>query len=184
MTQQFVTLDQLQQALGSILEAPRQEGRLEAITIRPATNARRSLDEARLSPEGGLEGDRWRTTCWRKLPDGRPDPKVQLTLINSRLLSLVAGSRDRWALSGDNLVVDLNLTGENLPVGTRFWIGEALVEVSEVPHTGCKKFSTRYGVDALKFVNGPGSKDLRLRGCYVFVVEAGQVRVGDPIRKL
>ena len=105
-------------------------------------------------------------------------------MINSRLLSLVAGSRDRWALSGDNLVVDLNLTGENLPVGTRFWIGEALVEVSEVPHTGCKKFSTRYGVDALKFVNGPGSQDLRLRGCYVFVVEAGQVRVGDPIRKL
>ena len=184
MTQQFVTLDQLQQTLGSILEAPRQDGRLEAITVCPATNARRPVDEARLSPEGGLEGDRWQKACWRKLPDGSSDPKVQLSLINSRLLSLIAGSRDRWALSGDNLVVDMNLTEENLPAGTRFRIGEALVEVSEVPHTGCKKFSSRYGVDALKFVNGRGSKDFRLRGCFVFVVEAGQVRVGDPIRKL
>lgn len=183
MTKTFVTLDQLQEALDSILAAPRQEGRLEAITACPATNVRKSLSEARLSPEGGLEGDRWQETCWRKLPDGRSDPKVQLTLINSRLLSLIAGSRDRWSLSGDNLAVDMNLTAENLPVGTRFRIGEALVEVSELPHTGCKKFSSRYGVDALKFVNGPGSKDLRLRGCYVFVVEAGQIRVGDSIRK-
>ena len=78
----------------------------------------------------------------------------------------------------------MNLTEENLPVGTRFRIGEALVEVSELPHTGCKKFASRFGADALKFISKPDSKGLRLRGCYVFVVEAGQIRIGDPIRKL
>ena len=184
MTQRFATLDQLHESLDSILASPRREGRVEAITACPSTNVRNSMEEARLSPEGGLEGDRWQKTCWRKLPDGRSDPKVQLTLINSRLLSLIAGSRDRWSLSGDNLAVDMNLTEENLPVGTRFRIGEALVEVSELPHTGCKKFASRFGADALKFISKPDSKGLRLRGCYVFVVEAGQIRIGDPIRKL
>ena len=104
--------------------------------------------------------------------------------MNARLAQLIASDRQRWALAGDQLYVDLDLSIENLPVGTRLSVGNAVIEVSDVPHTGCAKFSARFGTEALKFVNKSPGRELRLRGLNARVVEPGRVRVGDTISKL
>jgi len=104
--------------------------------------------------------------------------------MNARAAALVAQSADRWSLAGDQLYVDLNLGGNNLPPGTQLAIGSAILEVSAVPHTGCAKFSQRFGVEAHKFVNSPDGKQLHLRGINTRVVQAGTIRVGDVVRKV
>jgi MOSC domain-containing protein YiiM len=104
--------------------------------------------------------------------------------MNARAAEAIAGDRDRWALAGDQLYVDLDISQANLPPGSRIQIGTAVIEFSEPPHTGCAKFSARYGNDALKFVNSPTGRELRLRGANCRVVVAGTLRAGDAIRKL
>ena len=99
-------------------------------------------------------------------------------------LSWSTGSRERWPLAGDQLYVDLDLSVENLPAGTRLAVGDAVVEITPEPHTGCAKFSARFGTDALKFVNKPPGRELRLRGVNARVVTPGTVRPGDAISKL
>jgi MOSC domain-containing protein YiiM len=105
-------------------------------------------------------------------------------LMNARAIALIAGSRDRWALAGDQLYVDFDLSPENLPPGTRLAVGDALVEVTDELHAGCAKFTERFGSAAIRFVNSPGGRARRLRGMYAKVVTAGAVRPGDSIRKL
>ena len=113
-----------------------------------------------------------------------PNPATQLTLMSTRAAELVAGARDRWGLAGDQLFVDLDISIENLPPGTRLAVGSAAIQISPEPHTGCKKFVSRFGLDAMKFVNAPEGRALRLRGVNARVVEPGVVRPGDEIRKL
>ena len=125
----------------------------------------------------GLVGDSWSTR-------GTRDPDRQLTLINARAAALVAVDRERWPLAGDQLYVDLDLSTENLPPGTRLAVGLALIEVTDQLHTGCAKFTARFGRDAIRFVNTGAGRELRLRGMYAKVVEGGVVRPGDAIRKL
>ena len=109
---------------------------------------------------------------------------MQLTIMNSRVIGLVAQNKDGWQLAGDQLFIDLDLSVENLPAGTRLLLGEAIIEITAIPHTGCRKFSSRYGPDATKFVNSPVGKDLRLRGINAKVVQGGKIRVGKAVRKL
>ena len=104
--------------------------------------------------------------------------------MNARVIGLIAGPRERWPLAGDQLYVDLDLSEENLPPRTRLRIGSALVEVSDALHTGCAKFTERFGSDAIRFVNQPPGRSLRLRGMYARIVEDGAVRPGDVISKL
>jgi hypothetical protein len=170
--------------LDDVLNSPCDRGRLEAIVMRPEVNQRAMAAEGRLSPEYGLEGDRWRLTSYFRLSDGSPDPRSQLTLINSRLLRGLAGSEDRVELAGDQLVVDLDLSVENLPVGQRLAIGSAIIEITDIPHKGCQKFRARYGDAALHFVNSPRGVALRLRGLYARVIQEGKVRLGDEVVKL
>ena len=143
------------------------------IVRRPRSGAREVLDTARLDPADGLLGDRWGAATPRR---GEP-----LTLMNSRVIGLVAQDRSRWPLAGDQLYVDLDLSLDNLPAGTRLAVGSAVIEVSAKPHLGCAKFRARFGFDALRFVNSYG---LQLRGIHARIVSAGDVRVGDTIRKL
>lgn len=178
-----LSLKQLEAALPEILGSPKDHGRLEAIVIRPKSNERVVLDECKVSAGGGVHGDNWAKGCWMSLPDGSPHPDVQVAIINSRTADLVAREKDRWPLAGDNLYVDLDLSHANLQPGQQLAIGSAVLEITEVVHSGCKKFSERYGVDALKFVNSETGRDLRLRGIYAKIVEAGNVSVGDGIRK-
>ena len=177
-------LIRLEESLDHIREAPADDGTLELIARRPAVDEREVLTEARLDLTEGLEGDTWSVRGSSRTPDGSADTESQLTLMNARLAAAVAGERERWPLAGDQLYVDLDISLANLPPGSRVQIGSAVIEFSEAPHTGCAKFSARFGVDALRFVNSPTGRALRLRGANCRVVVAGTVRQGDVIRKL
>ena len=140
------------------------------------------LEEAVLDVVEGLMGDNWRTRGSSRTDDGAAHPGMQVTLMNARAAGLVAGTRDRWALAGDQLFVDLDLSDASLPAGTRLEIGTAVVEISAEPHTGCKKFAEWFGRDAARFVNLPEGRVLRLRGLNARVVVSATVRPGDPVR--
>jgi MOSC domain-containing protein YiiM len=178
----YVGAEDLEAGLPAILGAPASEGTVELVVRRPAEGERETLDEGELDAAEGLAGDDWRN---RNARNGRPDdPDTQVTLMNARVIDLVAGSRDRWALAGDQLFVDLDLSTENLPPGTRLRVGTAVLEVTEELHTGCAKFTERFGPAAIRFVNGKAGRPYRLRGMYARVVENGTVRPGDAITKL
>jgi hypothetical protein len=181
---QHAELTGLEASLDHIREAPADEGIVELIARRPAEDEREVLTEARLNTHDGLEGDTWRARGSSRTPDGAANPEAQLTLMNARAAGAIAGERDRWALAGDQIYVDLDLSITNLPPGSRVQIGSAVIEFSEAPHTGCAKFSARFGNDALRFVNSPTGRELRLRGANCRVVIAGTVRPGDVIVKL
>lgn len=179
-----VTMEDMEAGLEHVLGSPRVEGLLRMIVRRPEIDAREVLTEAQLDPNEGLVGDSWKKRRSSRTSDGSPHPEMQLTLINARVLALLAQTTDRWPLAGDQLVVDLDLSVKNVPAGTKLALGTAIIEVTDQPHTGCKKFLSRYGEDALKFVSSPAGKELRMRGIYARVIQAGVVRTGDPIRKV
>ena len=177
------TADRLQAGLAAIRMSPADEGTVELIVRRPAVEEREVVEEAELDATDGLVGDNWRARGSGRMEDGSANPKAQLTLMNARLAELVAGERERWALAGDQLYVDLDLSRANLPPGTRLAVGSAVIEVTDEPHTGCAKFSARFGSDALRFINSSEGRLLNLRGINARVVEPGSVRRGDLIRK-
>ena len=178
----YATPAELEAGLDHLRAAPRGEGVVEMIVRRPVVDERELVDEAELDLVEGLVGDSWRA---RGRSSGRPaNEKAQITVMNARSTALVAGDRERWPLAGDQLYVDFDLSGEHIPPGTRLAVGTAVIEVTDDPHTGCKKFSARFGLEALLFVNSPEGKTLNLRGINTRVVEAGTVRVGDAIRRL
>ena len=181
---EHLSLEQIQDGVGSIPEAPGDAGRLEMIVRRPAVDARELLEAATLDVVQGLVGDTWKDRASSRTPDGTPHPDMQLTLIGVRVIGLLAGPRERWPLAGDQLFVDLDLSAANLPAGTRLAIGDAVIEVTAQPHTGCAKFIERYGINAMKFVSSPEGRALNLRGLNARVVKGGDVRVGDLVRKV
>ena len=180
----YVDIAQLEERLDHIRQAPSDAGTLELIVRRPAVDEREVMREARLDTSVGLEGDTWNVRGSSRTADGSPNPDSQLTIVNARASAAIAGDRDRWALAGDQLYVDLDISVTNLPPGSRVQIGSAVIEFSESPHTGCAKFQSRYGNDSLRFVNSQVGRELRLRGANCRVVVSGVVRVGDTIRKL
>jgi hypothetical protein len=167
--------------LEDIRGAPADDGRLESIVRRPAQDQREVVEEARLDRDLGLLGDRWAAQDVRSSPIYLA---AQLTLINVRALAAIEPDRTRWPLAGDQLYVDLDLSLDNLPAGTRLAIGSATVEVSETPHTGCAKFSARFGSAAQRWVNSEVGRTERLRGMNARIVGSGTVRAGDSIRKI
>ncbi len=176
--------DELNQGVDHILASPSDHGKLKLIVKRPDVDARDTPQKAHLDIDEGLVGDNWRARGSRHMPDGVADPKMQLNIMNARVVDRVAGSEDRWPLAGDQLFVDLDLSGENLPPGTQLALGDAIVEVTEPPHTGCKKFAARFGVDAMVFVNSGRGKIQNFRGICAKVVQSGDISVGDIARKL
>jgi hypothetical protein len=174
----------LEAGLDEIRDAPKDRGRVELICRRPATEERELIDEAVLDTEMGLVGDNWRTRGSKSTDDGSAHPLMQLTLMNARSAALIAGQPERRQLAGDQFFVDFDLSVENLPPGTRLTLGQATIEITEIPHRGCGKFSARFGVDALKFVNSEVGRELNLRGVNAKIIDAGVVRTGDAITKL
>jgi hypothetical protein len=179
-----LTREELEAGLDEIRRAPQDEGTVELIVRRPATDEREVLEEATLDREHGLLGDTWNIRGSRMTPDGSSHPDMQLNIMNARSTALVAQGRDRWPLAGDQLYVDLDLSGRNLPPGTRLALGTAVIEVTPIPHTGCAKFVSRFGLEAMKFVNSPVGRELNLRGICAKVIEAGVLRVGDRVKKV
>jgi MOSC domain-containing protein YiiM len=177
VTTRHLTRDELEAGLDTIRNSPKDVGVVQLIVSRPRPSAREVLDQARLDPAEGLVGDSW------SVREASPDPETQLNVMNARVISLIAQDKTRWPLAGDQLYLDLDLAHDNLPPGTQIEIGTAVIEVSAEPHTGCRKFVERFGVDAMKFVNSAVGRQLHLRGINARVVRAGAVRVGDLARK-
>jgi MOSC domain-containing protein YiiM len=182
---QHASTTELEQGLSDVLASPTDSGHLTAIFVRPAPNERRTLDSASLSPEGGIEGDRWANDSYYRLKNGRSDPRCQVSVMNGRFLRQVAGDNDDMCLAGDNLIVDLDLSEANLPAGSQISIGtEVVIEITDLKHTGCSKFARRYGNDAKTFANNKQGTALHLRGRYAQIVRGGRIRVGDKVGKV
>ena len=179
-----LTMAELEAGLAEIRRSPKDGGILELIVRRPKVGEREVLTEAELDVTTGLVGDTWSTRGSRRSKDGLAHPEMQLNVMNARTIALVAQERERWHLAGDQLFMDLDLSGENLPPGTRLALGTAVIEVTAEPHTGCEKFVSRFGVDAMKFVNSPLGRELNLRGINAKVVKPGVIRVRDVAKKL
>lgn len=179
-----LTFAEMEAGLEAIRQSPKDVGVLKLISRRPNTDEREVLAEAQLDPAHGLIGDNWKARGSRSTPDGSANPEMQLNIMNARVIELLAVSPDRWALAGDQLFVDFDLSDANVPPGTRLAIGSAVIEITAPPHLGCKKFSARFGPDAMKFVNSDEGKQLHLRGVNAKVFEAGVVRSGDSVQKL
>jgi hypothetical protein len=180
----YLTPDVLDAGLDHIRQSPIDNGTLELIVCRPAVDQRRVLAEGRLDLSVGLVGDTWSVRSSTSTADGSPHPDGQLTLMNVRVIALVAGAPERWPLAGDQLYVDLDLSEDGLAAGTRLAVGAATIEVTAKPHRGCHKFAARFGPDALRFVNtGPG-RTLNLRGRNARVITPGAVRPGDLVRRV
>ena len=182
--EKHLTVDELEAGLENILRSPKDNGVLDMIVRRPQVEEREVLTEGRRDMVEGLEGDNWKTRGSTKTADNSAHPEMQINIMNSRVIDLVANGKDRWHLAGDQLFIDMDLSDENLPAGTKLSIGEAVLEVTPIPHSGCKKFTARFGLEAMKFVNSPLRKELHLRGINAKVIQAGSIRTGDTVKKI
>ncbi len=151
----------------------KERGTVSLIVQRIGGGEHKLPSSGQITTEEGLIGDRW---------DAEKDPArgAQLTLIMRGVSETVAAGKP-LDLTGDNFIVDIDIGEDNAPVGTKFRIGSAVVEISEDPHTGCAKFSARLGSAALRWVNAPANRRRRLRGVNCRVLESGAVAIGDSI---
>ena len=171
-----LTYEEMEARWAAMDGSPQDDGSVEMIVRRPAAEQREDLQSASFTAAAGLAGDDWLRRSG--------DPEAQITLMNSRLIHMLAGDKARWAEAGDQLFVDLDISQDNLPAGTRLQIGGVVMEVSPLPHTGCTKFARRFGGQARKWIMSDVGVAERRRGVYTTVIEDGVVAVGDRIRKL
>jgi hypothetical protein len=182
-TVKHLTRLELEASLDELRQAPKDEGVVQLIVRRPEIEQREVLEEATLDPVAGLIGDNWITRGSKRTPDGSPHPEMQINIMNARVTALLAAEKERWPLAGDQFYIDMDLSKENLPPGSLLALGSAVLEVSPLPHTGCKNFVSRFGIDAMEFVNSEVGKMLCLRGINAKVVQGGVVRIGETAKK-
>jgi len=175
---------QLMAALPHILAAPKTDSRVEQLCFRPARNQRTFPDQLTLTRAQGVPGERWLTEPWLRLPDGSPDPNIQVSILPLRVLNLVWAETDAEPHPGDTIIADLDTSEANLPAGTLLQAGSAVLRVSNVFNDGCVKWKARYGADAKNWITAPGHPPLRLRGILCAIEQDGILRLGDPITKL
>lgn len=179
----YASTSDLNDSIANIQLSPKDSGTVELIVCRPGTGERKELDEAELDITAGLIGDNWLSRGHGKTTREPAHPEMQLNIMNSRAISIIAKNKDRWKLAGDQFFVDFDLSPDNLPPGTQLIIGDALIKVTEEPHLGCQKFVERFGKDAVQFVNSTIGKSLNLRGINAKVIKGGKVKVGSIIQK-
>jgi hypothetical protein len=181
---QYKALVELEACLPDILASPKSAGRVAMIVCRPRADDRKMLDRCELTISDGLLGDNWKQRGQWRAPDKPANIDTQLTLMNLRAIKAIAGDQTQWPLAGDQFFVDMDLSRENLPPGTRLTIGTAEIEVTAEPHLGCRKFSDRFGRDAVMFVNSDQGKRINLRGINAKIVRPGSVFLGDKISRV
>ena len=183
-TVKHLSISEMEAQLDDLRNSPKKEGKIELIVRRPAIGQREVLQTGELDTTQGLIGDNWSTRGSSRTPDGTAHPEMQINIMNARVIKLIATEKQYWPLAGDQFYVELDFITENLPPGTRLGLGSAILEVTSIPHNGCKKFAERFGLDAVKFVNSPVGKELHFRGINAKVVKSGIVNSGDMIRRL
>jgi len=179
------SLSELESALDHLRAAPADAGTLTLVVRRPERLAREVLDDATIDETDGMIGDNWLTRATSRAVAAGRHLDAQVTVMSSRMVGLLGDTDDERALAGDQLYVDLDLSHDSLPAGSRIAVGDDVVlEVTAKPHAGCKKFLARFGADAVAFVNSEEGTRLRLRGLNARVVRGGTVRVGDDVARL
>jgi hypothetical protein len=184
MSIKYLTTEELEAGLKDIYLSPKDNGLIVMIVRRPDVEKREVIPEARLDLVEGLVGDNWKARGSSSTADGSAHPEMQINIMNSRVIALLAQEKERWQLAGDQLYMDMDLSAENLPAGTRLALGSAVLEITAKPHSGCKKFAARFGQDAIIFVNSPLGKELHLRGVNARVIQSGTIQVGDIVKKI
>ena len=188
MIYSHVTDSELRDGIDQVRKSPLDNGIVNMIVIRPKENFRTTPQICELSAKKGILGDYWATGAGRdtkKLPNRQPHPYVQVSIMNSRSIHLITGGRrDLWSLAGNNLIINLDLSEDNLKIGQRLSIGTAELEITNAPLNANSKFAHRYGDAAMKFVNSPGGKRLRLRGVYAKIIKDGAIRLNDVAKKI
>jgi hypothetical protein len=184
MNTKYLSTEELEAGLEDFYLSPKDDGRIEMIVCRPDVEKREVLLEAKLDLIEGLVGDNWKARGSTGTADGSAHPEMQLNIMNSRVIALLAQEQERWQLAGDQLFIDMDLSDKNLPAGTLLALGSAVIEITARPHNGCKKFASRFGQDAIKFVNSPLGKELHLRGLNARVIQSGIIRIGDIVKKI
>ncbi len=178
------TMDELMAALPHVLAAPRDAAPVLQLCFRPDYGQRDFRQRLVLTREGGIPGERWAKAPWLKLPDGRGDPAIQVSILPKRVLDLVWREGDTAPHPGDTIIADLDTSLENLPEGTRLECGTAVLRVSSVFNDACVKWKVRYGQDAKEWVTAAGHPELRLRGVLCSIERDGEVALGDVLRKI
>jgi len=173
--------DDLTAGLDAVRRSPADSGVVELLVVRPGVDGREVRDSVEVDVERGIVGDTWVERGSRRMADGSANPEAQVTVMNAVAARLVAATPDRMPLAGDQVYVDLDLSTENLPTGTVLDFGGVALEVTAEPHTGCAKFSARFGVEALRLTATPEGRFLRLRGINTRVVRGGRISVGDAV---
>jgi MOSC domain-containing protein YiiM len=174
---------ELQVALEALGASPQDNGTVELIVCRPGHGGRRVLEEAEIDITEGLVGDNWLSRGSSHTEDGKAHPAMQIAIMNSRVIQAIAGDKSKWSMAGDQLYLDIDLSADNLPVGQQLAIGTVILEVTDEPHTGCGKFTERFGSHATRFVNSKEGRQLRRRGVNTRVVQGGTIRSGDTVVK-
>ena len=174
------TIDELEDGWKARSSPPRDAGSVRLLCVRRASGVHETPASVMITAAGGLAGDRWANRGAGKDPDGAS----AVTLKSAAVAELVTAGEQPLHMAGDNILVDLDISVEALPPGSRLAVGDAILRVSEQPHNGCSTYRDRFGIDALKWVSTPEGRARRLRGMNCSVVRDGIVRVGDPIEVL
>lgn len=175
------TLAELNAALPWVFAAQKEGAAIEGLCLRPGFGERTFPDHFTMTRAQGIPGERWATLPWARLADGAPDPRIQVSILPSRVMKLVWRDRSQ-PHPGDPIVADLDMSEANLPVGTLIRAGTAVLRVSDLPNNGCAKWKVRYGADALAWVQADPS--LRLRGVLCSIEVDGEVRLTDRLQVL
>jgi MOSC domain len=172
----FRALEDLERMLETLPQAPMDHGRVGLVVMKGHGGRRETPDRILLNPIANVPGD-----AGHDLEDS--DGETQLTIMQLDVAELIANGQP-LPLFGDNLFLDLDLSTDNLPPGSRVRVGGAILEVTPLPHNGCRKFRGRFGDNALRFVSKTGLRHRNLRGIYMRVLEGGEVEPGDRVEVL
>ncbi len=184
MSREFVTAAELADALPHVLAAPKTDAPIQSLCFRPGFGQRQFPERLTLTVDGGIPGERWLTHPWLRLPDGRPDPAIQVSILPTRVMDLVWRDRKGIPHPGDPITADLDCGLANLPEGTLIAAGTAVLRVSTVFNDACVKWKVRYGQAAKDWITAPGHPALRLRGALCSIVKDGELRLTDRLQVL